>query len=79
MHSFSNYTQFYSKKSHTISLLSIFENMGKGQEIQKIGILYLGILKIKMHTYDLGLQVCVRNHHSRKPVLGEKSAKYDFN
>ena len=53
--------------------------MGKVQEIQKIGCMYLSILKVKMHTYDLGLQVCVRNHHSRKPVLGEKSAKYDIN
>ena len=79
MHSFSNYTQFYSKKSHTIIILLIFENMGKGQEIQKIGCMYLSILKIKMHTYDLGLQVCVRNHHSRKPILHRKSAKYDHN
>ena len=79
MHSFSNYTQFYSKKSHTIILLLIFENMGKGQEIQKIGCMYLSILKIKMYTYHIGLQNCARNHHSRKPILGEKSAKYDIN
>ena len=67
MNSFSNYTQFYSKKFHTIMLLLIFENMRKGQEIQKIGSMYLNILKIKMHTCDLGLQVCVRMSFQKTP------------
>ena len=41
-------------------VLSLKSSMGKGQQIQKIGCMYLSILKIKIHTYDLGLQVRVR-------------------
>ena len=79
MHQFSNYTQIFTKESQIVILLLIFENMGKVKEIQKIGKMYLGILKIKMYTYDIGLQNCTPNHHCRKPILHRKSVKYYHN